>query len=184
MQHCRLESRRPPAGGKATIPRRPPAFLPTPVASRAGCQARIGLSCRPAPQRGAGHSRLTVGHRCPHPHHGTPGDPVGQQPGEEGSSPVPSSAAVTDEASRSRDHRARQEVEWVSGLYDDPLVGVSPAAPTPLPASLPCPLPSRAGDEPHGWYPGASEVGRTVTVAVPPNRVKGRTGSLTLGGIR
>src|SRR5574341_1534346 len=80
--------------------------------------------------------------------------------------------------------RARREVEWVSvrDSTTTPIVGVSPAAPTPLSASLPRPLPSRRGGEPHGWLPRASTVGRTVTVAAPPNRVKRRTGFLTLEG--
>jgi hypothetical protein len=63
-----------------------------------------------------------------------------------------------------------------------PIVGVSPAAPTPLPASLPCALPSRPGAEPSSSCPRASKVGRTATVAAPPNRVKRRRGFLTLGG--
>jgi hypothetical protein len=67
------------------------------------------------------------------------------------------------------------------GLYDDPIVGVSPAAPTPRPASLPnTPYPSRPADEPHSSCPRVCEVGRTATVPAWPQSRQRRTGFVTL----
>ena len=47
------------------------------------------------------------------------------------------------------------ELAAVRTATTTPIVGISPAAPTPRPASLLTVLPSRRGDEPHGWCPPA-----------------------------
>jgi hypothetical protein len=66
------------------------------------------------------------------------------------------------------------------GLYDDPIVGVPPTTPTPLPASLPRALPTRPVTKlPAGARVHPRPVGPTVTVPAPPDRVRRRRGSLT-----
>jgi hypothetical protein len=117
-----------------------------------GSQARMGVVRVPCAAEGSRTFALESRASVPYLDQGGPGNPVGQYPEGGGASPVPSSAAVPDEASQSCESRARREVEWVSvrDSTTTPIVGVSPAAPTPLPASLPYALPSRPGDEPHG----------------------------------
>ena len=72
-------------------------------------------------------------------------------------------------AFREENQRARREVELASvrDSTTTPIVGVSPAAPTPRPASLPWPLPGCLGDEPQGWCPRAPEAGWTVVAEAP-----------------
>jgi hypothetical protein len=104
--------------------------------------------------------------------------------------PGPLSVAVADEASQSCDQRARREVEWVSvrDSTTTPIVGVPPTAPTPLPASsglASARFTHSSGNQvPAGARVHPRPVGPTLTVPAPPDRVRRRRGSLTLGGTR
>jgi len=124
----------------------------------------------PTLRRGAGHSPLTAGPRArPAPRFpGRSSWPVSR--GRRCPPPVP---LLCGHARRSvtvlRPERGGRSSGCLSGTLRRPPSSESHrAAPTPRPASLPCALPSRPGDEPHGWRPRASEVGRTVTVALRP----------------
>jgi hypothetical protein len=69
---------------------------------------------------------------------------------------------------------ARREVERASvrDSTTTPIVGVAPAAPTPRPASLPRPLPSRPGFNLTFWRPGVVQV-RPTAARTGPSRLRG-----------
>ena len=102
-------------------------------------------------------------HRSTRPHH-SPGEHVSRRSTE--------------------NQGARREVERVS-VRDStatPIVGVSSAAPTPHPASLPRPLPSRPGEEPHGWGPRAPELAGWAAGQGRPAQITDRTGARVPAG--
>ena len=74
-------------GGHVRI--RPAALTRRLPVSRAGCQARMGIVVAACVAAGSRTFALDSRASGPHLHHGAQGDPVGQYPGEEGSSPGP-----------------------------------------------------------------------------------------------